>query len=326
MNTSFQTFKENLRQQMLRILWSGWTQLGVAGFDSKPWSSAADVEALILTTCFWGRYDQRLFDEMISWLISNERLINIQRLQSIIKKESFHESRLMGPICRMLARKKATPKWRGIESKLRKLSSENNFSLFLLPDNRPLPIVGKTDDDFAAYGFLRLPFIDRGMNSVFRAGKPAALQLQLRAFFGVGSRAEIMLALLLKNSASISEIASNSYYSWKSIQDALFEMSISGLVTHPPAKKERRYSLANENWAGIFLSQPENVTETTNWCKFFSAIEILWKKLDDKKISNLPVQTMEIELADIVQTRLHKLFAASDSRIRIPDYAMVSGD
>jgi len=95
---------------MLRILWSGWSQLGIAGYSSKPWNAAADVEAMILSTCFWGRYDQRLFDEMISWLFANERFINIQRLQSIIKKETFHEFRLLGPVCRKLARKNQTPK------------------------------------------------------------------------------------------------------------------------------------------------------------------------------------------------------------------------
>lgn len=322
MNESLQNFKNSLREQMLQILWSGWSQLGVSGYVSEAWNTVIDVEAMILTTCFWGRYDQRLFDEMISWLFANERFVNIQRLQSMIKKESFQEYRLLGPVCRKLAGKKLTPKWRGIENKLLKLASESNFCLFLMPDSCPLPIIGKTDDDFAAFGFLRLPFIDRGLSSSFQSGRPATLQLQLRAFFGVCSRAEIMLTLLMNNCASISQIAATSYYSWKSIQDALFEMALSGLVTHPPAKKERRYSLVAGNWASIFLSRPTRPAETINWCKLFSAIEILWKKLDDKKFSSLPPQTMRIELASIVETRLHNLLSAADSRIRIPDYAM----
>lgn len=326
MSASLQNFKNSLREQMLRIIWSGWAQLGVVGYGSETRNTVIDVEAIILTTCFWGRYDQRLFDEMISWLFANERFINIQRLQSIIKKETFHESRLLGPVCRKLARKRLTPKWRGIENKLKKLSSESDFGLFLLPDNSPLPIIGKTDDDFAAFGFLRLPFINRGLNSSFQAGRPATLQLQLRAFFGVCSRAEIMLALIINNCASISEIATSSFYAWKSIQDALFEMALSGLVTHPPSKKERRYSLTAVNWANLCLSQPTRPVESINWCKLFSAIEILWKKLDDKKFSSLPAQTMGIELASFVETSLHNLFSAADSRIRIPDYAMAAED
>ena len=326
MNASLQNFKNSLREQMLRILWSGWAQLGVAGYDSEARETVIDVEAMILTTCFWGRYDQRLFDEMISWLFSNERFINIQRLQSMIKMENFHESRLLGPVCRKLARKKLTPKWRGIENKLKNLSSESSFGLFLMPDNSPLPIIGKTDDDFAAFGFLRLPFINRGLNSSFQTGRPATLQLQLRAFFGVCSRAEIMLTLIINNCASISEIAATSFYSWKSIQDALFEMAISGLVTHPPAKIKRRYSLTAGNWPDLFFDQPARPVESINWCKFFSAIEILWKKLNDKNFSRLPSQTMGIELASIVETRLHNLFSAADNRIRIPDYAMAAKD
>lgn len=320
MNKSWQSFKEQLREQMLRILWSGWAQLGVAGFSSKSWNSVVDVEAMILSTCFWGRYDQRLFDEMICWLFANERFINIQRLQSIIKKETFHEFRFLGPVCRKLARKNQTPKWRGLENKLKKSSSQREAGVFLLPDNQLLPITGKMDEDFAAFGFLRLPFENRGLTSGFSAGKPANLQLQLRAFFGVCSRAEIMLTLIMNNSASISEIATSSYYSWKSIQDAIFEMALSGLVTHPLAKRERRYSLAAESWRSLFLIASKKPFESINWCKFFSAIEILWKKLDDKKFSSLPPQTAGIELASLVEGRLQSLLLEADSRIRIPDY------
>jgi len=167
---------------------------------------------------------------------------------------------------------------------------------------------------------LRLPFENRGLTSGFSAGNPATLQLQLRAFFGVCSRAEIMLTLIMDNSASISEIATGSYYSWKSIQDALFEMALSGLVTHPLSKRERRYSLADESWRSLFLTASKKPFENINWCTFFSAMEILWQALESKKFSSLPLQTAGIELASLVESRLQNLLLAADSRIRIPDY------
>jgi len=110
MNASLQNFKNSLQEQMLRILWSGWSQLGVSGYASEDWNTVIDVEALILTTCFWGRYDQRLFDEMISWLFANERFVNIQRLQSMIKKESFQEYRPHKPVFLKACQKKADAK------------------------------------------------------------------------------------------------------------------------------------------------------------------------------------------------------------------------
>lgn len=327
MNTSLQDFKNRFLEQMLKLLWSGWSQLGVAGYKARTWDRVIDIEAMILATCFWGRYDQRLFDEMLSWLISNERFINVQRLQTIIKKEAFHEARLLGPICRKLSRKNHTPKWRGIEKKLENcIIKAKPEKVFMLSDNRALPITGKTDDDFADFGFLRLPFIDRALTSGFPSRETATLQLQLRAFFGVCSRAEVMLNLILNNRASINDIAGNSYFSWRSIQETLFEMSFSGMVSHPPAKRERRYNLVSEAWGELFLSKTANSPATFNWSKFFSAMEILWQKLSDIDFCRLSDQNINLEVASLVKTRLQSLLMAADESWRIPDPASGSED
>lgn len=322
MKVSLLNYKNQLLEQMLKLLWSGWAQLGVAGYKPVGWKRVIDIEALILTTCFWGRYDQRLFDEMLSWLLAHERFVNIQRLQTIIKKETFHESGLLGPISRKLCQKNRTPKWRGIASKLeRRHAVLLPEKLFLLPDNKPLPVVGAIDDDFAECGFLRLPFIDRQLSTDFATGVAATLQLQLRAFFGVCSRAEIMLAFFINNQASISDIAASSYYSWKSIQEALFEMSHSGIVSHPASKRERRYYLASENWTKLFIGKKTDYPEKFNWCKFFSAMEILWQKVSNSAFGSLSEQSMDIEIADMLHQHLQSLLTAADENWRVPSPA-----
>ena len=319
MKTSLQTFNDQLLEKMLQFLWSAWSDLGISGYSSYKLNVVLDIEALIITTCFWGRYDQRLFDEMLSWLLANERFVNIQRLQTILKKELFQESRLIAPICSKLNIKNKTPKWRGLESKLKsQIKMNQSEKVFLFSNNKPLPITDQIDDSFSSYGFLRLPFIDREMITQFSETKVSALQLKLRAFFGIGSRSEIMLALIINKQISISETADRSYFSWKSIQEALFEMSLSGIVGHSPSKRERHYYLVSDYWHKIFLKEPVKSLKQLNFCKFFSAMEILRQKTSASAFSRLSESSANLEIADHVNNLLAPLLSAADGVCKIP--------
>jgi hypothetical protein len=303
---------------MLNLLWSAWSDFGAAGYSAGTFNKVLDLEAMILTTCFWGRYDQRLFDEMLSWLVANERLVNIQRLRTILSKEQFQESRLIAPICKKLNKKNRTPKWQGLERKLKShIKTEQSEKVFMFSNNTPLPIPKKIDEDFSDYGFLRSPFIDRKLAGTFQVSKTSTLQLQLRAFFGVCSRAEVMLALIINNRANISEIAEGSYFSWKSTQDSLFEMSLSGVVSHSPPKRERFYYLVSDAWHKIFPSL-EKPPQGFNFCKFFSAMEILWQKTSTLFFGNLSEKSVDLEIADLIDDRLAILLSAADLSCRIP--------
>lgn len=318
MKTSLQNFRDEFLEKMLQLLWSAWSDFGAAGYSSGTFNKVLDLEAMILTTCFWGRYDQRIFDEMLSWLLANERFVNIQRLRTILSKEQFHESRLIAPICKKLNAKNKTPKWRGLEKKLQKQGkTEQTEKVFLFSNNKSLPIAEKVDEDFCNYGFLRSPFIDRKLSGHFQTTKTSTLQLQLRAFFGVCSRAEIMLALLISNRASIGEIVEASYFSWKSVQEALYEMSLSGIVSHPPSKRERFYHLVSDEWSEIFTGK-ENQPQGFNFCKFFSAAEVLWQKTSTLDTVNLSEKSINLEIADLVNNQLAALLSSADFSCKVP--------
>ena len=65
-------FNSELRNRMHAFLWRQWGQLGLASasVESKDeW--VIDPEALLLLTGTLGRWDPRLFDEVIVWILKN---------------------------------------------------------------------------------------------------------------------------------------------------------------------------------------------------------------------------------------------------------------
>lgn len=319
MNQSLTKFKELFLEEMLQLLWKTWSELGVSGMASPKFSQVIDLEPLILTTCFWGKYDQRLFDEALSWMIKNERFISVQRLQTIIRKESFHATGLLGPISQKLMQNNPTPKWRGLNKKMKENLTEQQtpVELFLTFNNRALPVIGANDKEFLQFNYIRLPFIDRHLSRIFSPGKISSLQLQLRALFGLNSRAETMLALLLDNQVSIKEVAETSYFSWRSIQEVLFELSHSGLVTHPAAKRKRKYQLTSNNWHEMFLGKNASIKpDRINWTKLYLALELLWNKLNDESFLKLSFAGKNIEMTELLKTKINPLLAQTNKQFQ----------
>lgn len=98
MKTSLKQFRDSYLETLLRFLWREWTVLGVAGQDKAALGHVVDPETLLLFTCCLGRYDQRLFDEVLDWLVRNGRFINIQRLKNILRQETFQGGDVLDPL------------------------------------------------------------------------------------------------------------------------------------------------------------------------------------------------------------------------------------
>jgi len=94
MNPSLKTFKGEYQTLLLDFLWRQWSTLGVAGQAQRGDDRIIDLEALLLLTCTIGRYDARLFDEMLDWLQTNGWLINVMTLKLIVRTEKFAGERV----------------------------------------------------------------------------------------------------------------------------------------------------------------------------------------------------------------------------------------
>ena len=297
MEKRLQEFKDNYLELLLQFLWRQWSSLGVAGYAETQDTWVIDPEALLVFSCSIGRYDQRLFDEMLDWLSVNERFINIQRLRTIIKKEHFQAEAALGAIAAYMSRENFTPKWNRL-AEVWKQNNENKLqeNFFFLKSGAPMPVLKNRDEVFESYGFIRNPVENRGLSNPFPAKTIPSLLLQMRALIGVSARCEVLMYLLTHDAAAIQEIADQTYYSWRSVQDTLFEMGHSGLLNFPDAKKGRTYRLQEEPWLKLLLKNPESKIDWLCWPPLFRVLELVWQKLNDSAFAGLSPLAQASEL------------------------------
>ena len=79
-------FRDLFLENILNFLWRQWSALGVLGEAraEDPW--VIDPEPMLLFTLEMGRYEPRLFDEVLDWLVVNGRWIDIQRLEEYFEE------------------------------------------------------------------------------------------------------------------------------------------------------------------------------------------------------------------------------------------------
>ena len=70
-------------ERVLEVLWSAWSEMGVAGWRGRPFPLTIDPEALVLWTGCVGDEDARLRDEALDWCVRYSSLISRSRLQQM---------------------------------------------------------------------------------------------------------------------------------------------------------------------------------------------------------------------------------------------------
>jgi len=303
METLLLKFKERFLESMLDLLWKQWSALGVSGYGYARNHYVLDPEALLIFSCSICRYDQRLFDEILDWLDKNERFISIQRLRAILAKEKFSSGGILEAVAAHMAKKNLTPKWQRLADLQKKSPSEHKCNLFFLKNGDPMPSPKENDKIFWQYGYIRNPVENRNRSVAFRAKSPETLLLQMRSLFGIGARSETLLYLFLNGKGSISQIAADTYYSWRSIQDVLFEMGYSGMLYFPEAKRGRFYRFDGKPWLDILLGNEDNI-KWLCWPPLFRSLEIIWAKLNNNDFMSLSVLAQTAELQFLMKEEI----------------------
>jgi len=139
---------------------------------------------------------------------------------------------------------------------------------------------------------LRNPIVHRNLSKTFSTKNAQTLLLQLRSLFGVNSRSEIVCYLLLHSEGKIPRIAEECYYSWRSVQDSLFEMGYSGMLNFTASKKTRSYYLNHAHWFSLLGRSPENSSTWFCWAPVYAGLEQLWKYLQDPALLNMDQTTL----------------------------------
>lgn len=281
-------FKSLFLENVLDFLWAQWSALGVSGGGVRPEDQwIIDPEATLVFSLEMARYDPRVFDEILDWLVVNGRWVDISRLRGILKGTDDVTRRLLSAVADFVSREAPTykRKWEAI-AKLHKRSEHTPQEiLFQTKEGKPHPKPKREFPLFRTYGFLRETPVLRRMTRPVFVSKAGNLRFLLRALFGLGSRAECVAYLLTHEAGHPSEVAREIGLSTRGAQDTLIELAQSGLVlTRVKGKRKIEYWLSKKRWLE-FISGP-NADEIKppvwlNWISLYSALLSVWKVLNE---------------------------------------------
>ena len=173
---SFIDFRDSFLKNVLDLLWGQWCILGVPGHSKKAGPYCIDPEALMLATCSFGRYDQRLFDGMLEWLGEHEQFLSLLRTSTLIKREQLEGARTIGVVAAFLTSGHRPARWRKLAGDVPQVG--NPEALFSYADGSSVGSFGYQDPIFLSYGFSRGKVIHRGNVGPFHLSHPASLWLR----------------------------------------------------------------------------------------------------------------------------------------------------
>ncbi len=280
-------FKEFYLENILDFLWRQWSALGVAGGARAEENWVIDPEALLVFSLQMTRYEPRLFDEILDWLVINGKWIDIHRLRGITKEKADETQRLMSAVAYYLSREPSSyqRKWRVLRTLKKPYSFVQDEMLFQTKQGKSYPKAKKESSIFHEYGFLRDNFSLRKMSKSVSVVAKSNIRFLLRALFGIGSRPECILYLLTHEAGRPSEVANAIGISVRGAQDTLIELADSGLVfTRIKGKRMIEYWLSQERWWEFLLGiNFEEIKKPVwlDWVSLYSALMNVWNVLNE---------------------------------------------
>lgn len=309
MPTSFQHSRNKLLSAFLDFLWQQWSVLGVAGQRGADDHRLIDPEALVLATTRFGRYNSRLMDEVIDWLSSNGKRINLLRLRRIHDEWPLADLRVLGAIGGLLAKQSAMRKWAALSGPAP--AGTEPEPLFITADGSSLPILHQPDPGFLRHGLLRDAIELRGMSQPPDPSRATNLLCGLRALFGVNARAEIIAWLLTHESGHPAAIARDTGYFSKSVQHTLNEMEDSGHIRSRRDGREKIFWIKPGDWTFLITwSQPSGFPQWVDWMPIFSAIITFIEALGQPGLDDMPEQVQSIQFRKALDVAMPALSRA----------------
>jgi hypothetical protein len=262
-----------LRQEfqglLVDFLWSQWGQMGTLTPSGGVERRATDPEALILLTLEVGREEPRLFDEVLDWMLVNERLISLQRLRNLAVDES--DRALSQAASEWLAQWRRKSPTREAETALRAQA----VPLFLSEKIA----VERPDPAFLMHGFLKSWNEPARRSGHPDLSLPINFAFRMRSLLGVGARAEVLRILLTAEvpGMSLQAIAASSGFAKRNVQEAAASLRAAGTVTSWSMGNEHRFDLPRERW--LYLLELERAPDHRDWPQLFRALRALLRWL-----------------------------------------------
>jgi len=295
-------FSLEIQTRLLHFLWRQWGQLGVASANvPKRDGWAIDPEALWLFSSSLARYDARLFDEIIDWLVINSAFINMPRLKSIQRKQQLGDLNVVAAMADTVSRHNSRLNWR-FDSHA--WGNRKQQSLFL-SDGLANMDFGPRDEIFIKYQLVRGKLELRRLSRAFNRVMPECILLRLRSIFGVSARAEIVLYLLTHDIGHPSQIAKETSFSQKNIQDTLVDMSASGVIQSGPLEGRRKsYYLVNK-FDTLLLPSSIDPPLWITWAPLFTALDHIRKRVYEITQQNISATLLSSEFRQLAIDAQH---------------------
>lgn len=274
------------------LLWKQWCALGVSGHTDATTNAILDPEALIVLSSWAARYDERLYDLILSWLIVNGNTVNLQRLKALAKKSAFTDSASLRYMASTVAHSGGR-KWGALSDVTP--SNGEPAPLFLRANGDTASFCPRRDERALHYGFIRTPFTPRNLVVPTNITAPATTLLRLRGLCGISARADILAVLFNGEKRTTTELAAACGYTWKSTNEALQELLSSGLVDEfRLSPRNSSYKLKDAKKISSMLS-PQGCT-TVNWFSLFEAIGSIWQTIGNPKLDFVSQDTIQGEI------------------------------
>lgn len=311
MNPSLHNFRESLQQRLLDFLWRQWSALGVAGYarSEDPW--LIDPEALLLFSTHIARHDSRLFDEILDWLHLNGSWISLGRLGSLHQDEQLGDSAVLAAIADLLSRDSAHQKWKLL---IRRVEQADSPAKTLVQRLFPsIPILKEPDPVFLKHGLERGSIELRNMSQSPRPDQPATFLFKLRALFGVQARAEVMAWLLTNEQGHPAEIARQTGYYRRSIQNVLNDLTTSGHIGSTRVGREKTFFILRHDEWRFLLTWPnaEAFPQWITWAPLFHALQTFLDTLGKPGLEEKSENFQAIQLREALRQASPALARAS---------------
>jgi len=273
---SISALRADVSERARAFSWAQWSQMGVLARAERRDRWAIDPEALLLFSLEVGRDDPRLFDEVLDWVVVNERLVSVRRLRNLARDDA--DRALVGAVLTWLARRgpRARLGAKGAPDETGADEAQPLFRSTSTPIREP-------DEAFLAHGLLRARIEPRGNSQPPDPSLPVNFAFRLRHLLGVGARAEVTRVLLGIDAprVSVQVVAESAGYAKRNVHEALASLVAARVVDVVTLGNEQRFTAPRERWAALLEMPGSELPSHRNWPAMLLALRRLSRWLAD---------------------------------------------
>ncbi|MBI2440709.1 MAG: hypothetical protein HYV35_04985 [Lentisphaerae bacterium] len=278
MTTSIVTFRNEFTERVLNFVWRQWCRMGVAGSSgrSDPW--VIDPEPVLAFTTDVARHDARMFDEVMDWLDTNGRWINIQRLSTVVRQDNVGDRAVLGAVASWMAERDKSMKWRGLAQWTVADVRKPEESLFRPGMGKTISGSEHADAHFQRYGLVRDTVRTRGMSQSVNMEDPVNIVFKSRAVFGIGIRADVMAYMMTTEGAHPRDVARTLGYNHMRVQEMLVGLADAGIAFVRPVGRAKHYWIDRDKWRSVLMGDQTSTLRWVNWRALTRGLTAIWRE------------------------------------------------